>query len=190
MRTPTPDGYFADWWGRSDDPWDHAGRFYERRKYDLTVASLPLERYRRAFEPGCGTGLLTARLATRVDSLLASDRHPRPVAVTAGRCQEFAGVQVELRRIPDDWPSEKFDLIVLSEILYYFNEDSLADTLSLAADTLTPAGHLVAVHYRANVAEHALSGDDVHRRIADTPTWRRLLQHREDDFVLEVYERH
>jgi SAM-dependent methyltransferase len=187
--TATPDCYFSEWWGRSDDPWDHAGRFYESRKYDLTVASLPRPHYRRAFEPGCATGLLTARLAGRVDSVLATDRHQRAVAVAAERCQASPGVAVELRQIPDDWPPGTFDLIVLSEILYYLDVSGVTEALRQAALTLDPGGHLVAVHYRAEVAEHALTGDTVHRLIDEFPAWDRQVRHQEEDFVLEVFER-
>ena len=37
------------------------------------LASLPRERFRSAFEPGCATGTLTAALAQRCDSVLAWD---------------------------------------------------------------------------------------------------------------------
>ena len=40
------------------DPW-RADSLYERRKRAVVLASLPRERYRRAFEPGCGAGELT-----------------------------------------------------------------------------------------------------------------------------------
>ena len=40
----TPADYFEDLWAASADPWDHAGRWYETRKYDLTVAALPAAR--------------------------------------------------------------------------------------------------------------------------------------------------
>ena len=39
----------------------------------VTVASLPLERYRRCYEPGCSVGLLTRLLAARCDEVLATD---------------------------------------------------------------------------------------------------------------------
>ena len=66
--TATTDTYFEEQWERTDDPWDQVHRFSEQRKYDLTVAALPRPRYRRSFEPGCATGSLTRRLATRVDA--------------------------------------------------------------------------------------------------------------------------
>jgi SAM-dependent methyltransferase len=185
-RSPTPDEYFEACWSSSDDPWDHAGRFSECRKYDLTVAALDRPRYRRAFEPGCGVGLLTERLATRCDSLVAWDRHPRAVAVAADRCRHHAGVTVAVGQLPDTWPQGRFDLVVLSEILYYFDDRQVADALDVTAESALPGATIVAVHYRPVVAEHARSGDDVHERLRAHPAWQRHGGYEEADFVLDV----
>ena len=56
-------GYFRDCYAASADPWGLAERWYEARKYALSLALLPAERYGAAFEPGCSIGVLTARLA-------------------------------------------------------------------------------------------------------------------------------
>ena len=57
----------------SSDPWDLRSAWYERRKYAITVAALPRERYRSGLEPGCSIGELTRLLAARCDRLLAFD---------------------------------------------------------------------------------------------------------------------
>ena len=46
-------GRHAELYADGADPW-RAGSWYERRKRAVVLASLPRERYRRAFEPGCG----------------------------------------------------------------------------------------------------------------------------------------
>lgn len=61
----TPPAYFEAMYAGAVDPWDLAGRWYEQRKYALTLASLPRPRYRAAFEPGCSVGVLTARSTLR-----------------------------------------------------------------------------------------------------------------------------
>ena len=50
-----------------------ADRWYERRKYAITMAMLPLPRYRHAYEPGCSVGVLTELLAARCDHVTATD---------------------------------------------------------------------------------------------------------------------
>lgn len=181
----TSDAYFDHMWSLGDDPWEHGVRWYERRKYRLSVAALPRPRYRRAFEAGCGAGHLTELLARRADRVVAVDRAPRAVRVTRRRCSALPGVEIDEARIPDDWPAGGFDLVVLSELLYYLDDDQLDRAIGRTVDCLEPHGHVLAVHYRRPVAEHARLGDDVHDRLAGVlPTL--LVRHVEDDFLLEV----
>ena len=46
-------GYFDGMYAAAADPWGFEERWYERRKYAISLAMLPRERYRAAFEPGC-----------------------------------------------------------------------------------------------------------------------------------------
>jgi hypothetical protein len=90
----TPAGYFERMYAGNEDPWDFAGRWYERRKRDITLASLPERRYRNAFEPGCAIGLLTERLAARCDRVLAADTVDSAVRTARDRCAALANVTV------------------------------------------------------------------------------------------------
>ena len=68
-----PAGYFDAMYQAAVDPWGFEERWYEQRKYAISLAQLPAARYRRAFEPGCSVGVLTQMLARRCDTLLACD---------------------------------------------------------------------------------------------------------------------
>ena len=96
---------------------------------------------------------------------------------------------VERREIPGQWPPGRFDLVVLSEILYYFSDHDLEQVLEHAAASLEPDGTLLAVHWRHPVAEYPRTGDDVHRVLAAHPGLSRLSVHAEADFLAEVYIR-
>lgn len=65
MTTRLPDAYFDRMYVGTEDPWQLSTRWYEERKYAITLALLPERRYRHAFEPGCSIGTLTAQLARR-----------------------------------------------------------------------------------------------------------------------------
>jgi SAM-dependent methyltransferase len=186
--TATTDEYFASMWS-SDDPWEQATRFSEHRKFGITVASLPRARYRHAFEPGCATGILTEMLAARCERVTATDRHPRAVEVAARRVAHLPGVDVRLGRLPDDVLQGPFDLVVLSEVLYYLEEDGVRAALDRVAASATVDAHLVAVHYRPLVPEHALRGDAVHGLVEAHARWRPIVRHDEADFLLCVCER-
>ncbi len=44
--------YFDAMYASAADPWGFEDRWYEQRKYAISLAQLPAARYRRAFEPG------------------------------------------------------------------------------------------------------------------------------------------
>lgn len=184
--------YFADMYAAADDPWGLTTRWYEQRKYALTVAALPEERYRNALEAGCSVGVLTERLAARCDRLLAVDSAPAAVAHAAQRNAHSTHVAVERRILPGDWPSGTFDLIVISEIGYYFDSADFDQLTTCAAGALEPGGTLVAVHWRHPVADYPRSGDEVHAALEMHAARRgleRTVLHIELDFLLEVYLR-
>jgi len=181
--------YFRDLYASSADPYGLAERWYEARKYVLTVALLPKERYGAAFEPGCSIGVLTAMLATRCDSLLACDAIPGAVASARTRTAGLPGVRVEQRAIPDEWPPDSFDLIIFSELLYYFGDADLDKVLRFGVSALRPGGQLLAVHWRHPAPNHPRTGDEVHKQLAVHAGLARLAGYRDPDFAAEVYTR-
>ena len=81
-----------------------------------------------------------------------------------------------------------FDLVVLSEVLYYLDDEELEVAIERAGAGVEPGGHLVAVHYRLEVPEHARSGDEVHQRLREAlgdPSTSLV----EEAFRLEVFDR-
>ncbi|AGL19351.1 SAM-dependent methyltransferase [Actinoplanes sp. N902-109] len=186
----TPLAYFEQMYAASSDPWSFETRWYDARKHGLTAAALPRRRYRSGFEPGCSTGRLTTLLAPRCESLLAVDAVAAAVATATDRVAALGRhVTVRQAAIPHDWPDETFDLIVLSEIAYYFTDADLATLITRLTTSLEPGGDLVAVHWRHPVTEHARPGDDVHAALAATPGLERTARHEEADFLLEVFAR-
>jgi SAM-dependent methyltransferase len=168
-------GCFETKYQATRDPWNFARSAYEQRRYDLTVAMLPAARYGRAFEPGCSIGELTVRLAPRCDRVLAMDSSPTAVRRARERCAGLDQVEVVEGELPQAWPGSVFDLVILSELGYYFTPDLWAALVARSADALLPGGTLSAVHWRGYSPDHVLLGDDVHA-IARTQAGVRHLQ--------------
>jgi SAM-dependent methyltransferase len=187
-RTLGPD-YFEAMYAASPDPWGFESRWYERRKHAISVAMLPRREYPDAFEPGCSIGALTELLAPRCGRLLSCDMAGAAVRAAAQRTRHLANVRVERRSIPAGWPDGEFDLVVLSEILYYFAGEDLDRVLDLAVKAVRAGGSLLAVHWLHPVADYPRGGEEVHRHLAARTGIARLAEHREQDFLAEVYVR-
>jgi trans-aconitate methyltransferase len=184
--TRTPTQYFERLYESDDDPWGFATAWYERRKYALTVASLPAERYRSAFEPGCSIGALTEKLAPRCERLLAVDHMPRPLAAATQRVRRFPHVHIEERIIPDNWPDGPFDLLVLSEICYYFDADELRRLLDRAVPSLETDATVIAVHWSGET-DYPLTAVQTHGIIDSTPAFELIAHHVDEQFLLDVW---
>lgn len=185
-----PPSYFDALYEANPDPWGFATRWYEARKRMITTATLPRQRFGRCFEPGCSTGLLSQELAGRCDELLCTDVASAAVAQASERLAGLPHVRVERAALPEEWPAGDWNLIVLSELGYYFDRPVLDRLLCLAIDALTPDGVLVACHWRHPVSDYPLTGDQVHERLAAQDDLARLSRHEEADFLLETFSRH
>ncbi|HET6209419.1 MAG TPA: PIG-L family deacetylase [Jatrophihabitans sp.] len=179
--------YFAALYSAAEDPWGLAERYYERRKRDIVLASLPGERFGRVFEPGCANGELSVRLAERSDELVCLDVVPAAVERARARLAAQPHVRVGVGRIPVDWPAGSFDLIVLSEVGYYCPDlAGLADRISasLAAD-----GSVLLVHWRWPATDHPHTAETVHATIQQRCRLAGVVEHVEADFLLQVLSR-
>ena len=182
-----PETYFDDFYARNDDPWGFDTRWYEERKRQLLLAALPRRRYARALELGCSTGALTAALADRCDAVLAVDFAATALDAARERLADRPTVELRKATLPRDWPEGDFDLVVFSEVGYYWDAADLRTAIGAMAASLIPGGHLVACHWRHEVADYPRSGDDVHAALAESDAFVRLVRHVEDDVVLEVF---
>jgi len=190
MRDPQPLAHFETLYAQSDDPWDVRCAWYEQRKRAILLASLGKPCYRSAFEPGCGNGEMSVALAARCESLLACDGAASALDAARRRVPDAAarGIHFETRRLPADWPlDDTFDLIVLSELLYYFDEDAIASMLARAAANLAPDGELVLCHYLHDFDDRITLTATVHAIADALPGLRRSLHHRDEAFVLDVW---
>lgn len=185
--------YFDRMYADSVDPWGFTSRWYEQRKYALTLAALTRRRYRSAFEPGCSIGVLTAQLALRCDRLLAVDLVDAAVVHARRRVRELpkeAGeVVVEQWDAHGAWPPATFDLIVASEMLYYLDPPDARRFMDEAVGHLDTDGELLLVHWRERVPEYPLSGEEAHTIALATAGLRTQATYQDDDFVLLLMAR-
>jgi SAM-dependent methyltransferase len=140
-----PSEYFEEKYQADIDPWRFKTSEYERDKYQATLGSLTKDRYPAALEVGCSIGVLTKLLSPRCVSLLAVDSSP--TAVEAAKSVSAPNVVFRVANLPAEFPKGKFDLIVLSEILYYFDKSDLARVAQSCIDSISQDGEIVLCHW-------------------------------------------
>lgn len=182
-------GYFDTFYEGRTDPWGFETRWYEERKRALTLGALPRRRFGSALEIGCSIGVLTAELAERVDDVLATDIAEAPLDAARARLGNRAGVRFDRRALPQEWPDETFDLIVVSEVGYYLAPDRLDELVRRASGSLNNGGIVIACHWRHPVSDYPMRGDDVHEAFRRSVDLVRVGGYDDDDFLLDVFGR-
>lgn len=187
MTQQSPD--FEALYVRNPDPWQVSSSWYEQRKLAIMLASLPKSRYRSAWEPGCGPGIVSEALAPRVGSLVGSDLSPRAVQLAQERCRSFSHLSFTVSELPQVPLPEPVELVVVAEFLYYVTD--LSAGLEALWATVEPGGHLALLHWAHHPDDAFRSGPSMHADIAIDSVDReaqRLVSHVDHDFVLDIYE--
>lgn len=180
--------YFEELYARNRDPWGFETSEYERGKYGRTLEALGGRRFRRALEAGASIGVFTEMLADRCDELMAVDVSEKAVAVARERLAGREHVRVERRSLPEEMPDGPFDLIVASEVLYYFPREEMLATLREFEGELAPGGILLAVHWRRETKTYPLQGDEVHELLIENTRLANTSTILEPDYRLDLFE--
>jgi hypothetical protein len=154
--------FFEDLYKKNPDPWQFETSKYEAQKYEATLNALPNALYQSGFEIGGSIGILTEKLARRCQSLLSVDVSKIAQAQARQRCQHFSNIEFQMMSIPQQFPSEYFDLMILSEVGYYWSWKDLRKAQTLILEHLQSQGHLLLVHWIVDATELPLTGDEVH----------------------------
>lgn len=183
--------YFEGVYNANEDPWNFTTSEYETKKYAATIAALPQENYDSAFEIGCSIGILTAQLAERCRQLFAVDVNDKALNQARRRCKNLSNVRLGKMRIPHEFPDEKFDLIVVSEVGYYLNVEDWKRAQEKIVLHLKSGGSVVLVHWTHFVADYPQTGDAVHDLFAEWSAGELKLldSSRTDDYRLDVWEK-
>ncbi len=181
--------FFEGKYRANSDPWNFSTSSYELNRYGEILRLLGNRSFNHAFEPGCSVGVLTEQLAGRCQHLLAMDISPTAVANARQRCTKYPNVTIVEGALPDDLPQASFDLIIFSEIGYYFERGALAAIRDLLIQRLAREGVLIGVHWLGVSADHLLTGDEVQDVLRSSTSLTMTASRRHEGFLLESWER-
>lgn len=154
-----PPDYFAGLYAANPDPWQFTSSGYERAKYEATLASLTRPTYASGLEIGCSIGVFTLQLAQRCDALVALDVADAALDAARERCAGQPRVRFAKAVVPADWPEGRFDLIVLSEVVYFLTPADIAVLVERVVASMMPGGDLVLVHWLGET-HYPVDGDE------------------------------
>ena len=166
-RAETFNALFAD----DPDPWNFENSAYERGKRAATIAALQGARFPNALEIGCATGFLTRDLAAHCGALLALDVSEQALAIARSKSATNDTVLYRRAEVPRDWPERSFDLIVLSEVLYFLSAEEIATVSWRAHETLAADGLCLLVNW-TGPNDLAVGGEEAARLFARSARWR------------------
>jgi SAM-dependent methyltransferase len=153
---------FEAQYASTEDPWKFETSPYEQNRYESILRALSRGHYTAVYEPGCSIGVLTAKLAAIADHVIATDIASKAISHAHRRCEDLANVALVCDDVTTFTPDVAPDLVVFSEIGYYFDAGELTRTASRLAGFLHPHGEFVAAHWLGSSADHILHGDEVH----------------------------
>lgn len=154
------EAYFEALYADNPDPWRMTTSEYERDKYQDTLAALEGRRFDSAVEIGCANGELSAVLAPTCERYLGVDIVEPPLMQARARNAANAHVRFERMVFPQERPAGPFDLIVLSEVLYYFSMADLDAVADWVGSALTADGVVLLVHWLGETPDYPLTGDE------------------------------
>lgn len=162
--TSLPPEYFEQLYKNNPDPWEFETSAYERDKYAATITALGSERAESALEVGCANGVLTQALADHCQALLAIDVSPTALRQAKARCADLPHVTFRLAGLPDDEIPGAFDLIVLSEVAYYWDDRDADRAAEIFRRQHKPGARLLLVHWLGET-DYPVSGDEATERL-------------------------
>jgi SAM-dependent methyltransferase len=161
--------FFENMYQCNNDPWSFATKNYELQRYDAIFNALSSKRYNRIFEPGCSIGILTEKLATIANQVNAFDISETAAELAKERCHHLKNVLIKCSSLTRELPLPNTDLIVLSEIGYYFSKEKLEDILQRLLMSQKDNLIILACHWTGHSEDHLLSADQVHETIDQIP---------------------
>lgn len=146
-------------YAETSDPWGFEHSAYEQAKFAATRAALAQDGYRSAFELGCGNGQLARHLIDLCARYTGMDAVAS--ALIAAR-QAVPGGRFIQGFYPGPLPEGDFDLLILSEVLYFLDHPGL-DQLATDIATRWPQAEIICVTWRGDTGnplqgEEALKG--------------------------------
>lgn len=173
------------------DPWNYATSPFEAFKRRGLLQACGDRCRGRVLELACANGQTSLALEPRALRLLAIDGSPTAVNEVRRRTRGLGRVAVRTAVLPGDMPNGPFDLIVVSELLYYLAPNALRVLLPRIASAAAPGGRVVLLHHHVSFADAAQLPSLVHgqARVAFGRHFRETFRRRGSRYEAVAFDR-
>lgn len=144
-------GDFEGYYKHSEDPWDQSatanmGDYYQASRTRLVALLKQLPSAVYIAEMGCGLGYVTAYLAEQIPNSQFKGFDISPTAIDKAKQRfphlHFSQADISSAHFAEGHVTQKFDVIILNQLLWYILED-LPQVMLNMAHLLRPKGYLV-----------------------------------------------
>lgn len=157
------------------DPWQTFANRDEALKRTAILHAMGVGPWGRVLEIAAGNGSNSAAIAPRALRLDATE------ATTAGTRLVRQAIAARGKRaravrlaVPGRFPRQRYDIVVVAELLYYLSPAAMQATARDVANVLRPGSTLVLAHHRIDFHDFAQHARHLHRAFlaATRCTWR------------------
>ncbi|MBN9229894.1 MAG: methyltransferase domain-containing protein [Legionella sp.] len=153
--------FFNQLYEGNDDPWNFTTNSYELFRYQRICDVIQNKKHAWIFEAGCSIGILTAKLAQFAEQVEAIDISEVAIQHAQKKCQHINNITFSASTLLDYAMSPATDLIILSEIGYYFTHSEWRLILDKIITQMRPNSYILASHWLGQSSDHLISGDAV-----------------------------
>ena len=146
------------------DPWHTFTARDEAIKRDRIVRAVGNRPVARLLELASGNGSNSQRLATRALRLDACDGSASATALTRKALKNFAHAHAWQIALPAPLPGDRYDAVVIAELLYYLSPRDLKRLARDVAAVLAPGATLVLAHHQIEFPDNAQRTAGIHGR--------------------------
>ncbi len=123
------------------------GRKETNPDIEAAVSLVSDRHYLRCLDAGTGLGHYAELLSPVCDHITATDISKRAIERAQVRLARLGNIDFKVANIRTMRPKEKFDLVVLADVLYYLGDerlpDAFEDLVQIITDMVTPNGRIL-----------------------------------------------
>ncbi|MEH6487944.1 class I SAM-dependent methyltransferase [Hyphomonas oceanitis] len=173
------------------DPWQTFSSVYELKKRQYLGHAIGNRTYGRCLEVAAGNGSNTCLIAGKALRLVATEGTPTGVRLMESLTGHLENTSVRQQDLAEPMPCRRYDLIVVSEVLYYLTAPVLRNVARGIDRTLVPNGRLILAHHHERFPDAVHSGQDIHARFLNLThsSWRVEFRKRTSRYVISRLRR-